>query len=189
VTLPGVPWYIYNDHADGYYRCKDATASTLVLDLAVNQSSGGIFLGGADIPLASTSTPGESATTEKQPVSLEPEWKDLNGAKGWHHSPNNIDYFMGYASRVRDPAEYFRTVKLQAQYAVQGTEGGGYELRVNVKSIIGAGVRDLKTEDGRDQVAEGKGSFGLVLERTDEEKGGWVVSAVEGLDGMRSLPA
>jgi hypothetical protein len=184
LTLPGVPWYIYNDHADGYYRCDKADASALAFDLALDQSTGGILLGGADITLTRTTAPGESAPENQ-------EWKDLEGARGWHHSLDDIDSFVAYASRV-DPAEYFRTVKLQAQYAVHETEGDGYELKVKVRSIIGAGTRDLNTEYGRDQVPEDKGLFRLVLGRkngAEEEEEGWMVSAMEGVDGMKALPA
>ncbi|KAK4124382.1 hypothetical protein N657DRAFT_689939 [Parathielavia appendiculata] len=251
LTLPGVPWYIYNDHADGYFRDRGTTSSALVLDLAANpKSNDGILLGGTHIPLISastttTTTPGENEagepTTEKlqqflssqaiaQPHKPAPssavnslrallglpkdrtspapadtskpvegasdvqeeghgttaEWKELRGARGWHRSPGDLGGFTQNASR-RPPSEYYRTVRLeQAQYAVQTTEKGSFELRVKVRSIIGAGVRDTNTAGGRDRVAADGGVFGLLLERDGGGGGGWAVVGVEGVDQIQT---
>ena len=178
--MHGVPWYIYNDHFDGYTPNKQSDISALVLDLTANPSNGGILLGSADVLLASPEKggPAEAPWTEKLG---EAAWTRFEGLKGWHHSPGAIETVITYA--VQAPLSmYFRTVVLDAEYLLQALDTTRYELNIRINSLIGAGVRDTNTEYGRNSVPDGQGVFQLVLAKTEEEPAGWSIVGAEGVE-------
>ncbi|KAK0627878.1 hypothetical protein B0T14DRAFT_513491 [Immersiella caudata] len=172
LLMPKVPWWYYNDHVDGYFPYDDADASMLVLDLAANPSNGGILLGGVDVPLA------QPETDENQDQGADPAWKGLKGARGWHCRPETIQSFVQYAARAA-PSLYFRTVAMDADYAIRATSPTRYELSVKVKSIVGASLIDTDNEYGRSRLSGDSGVFKLVLARDGRHQTEWSVVGAE----------
>jgi hypothetical protein len=172
LLLPKVPSWYYNDHVDGYFPLDDANGSMLVLDLAANPSNGGILLGGVDIPVA------QSDTDQNQDQGADPAWKGLKGARGWHCRPKTIQSFVQYAARAA-PSLYFRTVAMDANYAMRTISPTRYELSVKVKSIVGASLRDTDNEYGRSRLSGDQGAFKLIVARDEGDQAMWAVVDAE----------
>jgi hypothetical protein len=176
LDLAGVPWYVYHDRFDAYVR-RANTDSCLVLSLAVPDTAddpsvnGVLTLGGASITLA------------PRPDKEAAAWTKLEGLHGWQHSPGPLDKFVYYAAQAH-PSTYYRSVVLpEAEYAIETTPRGEFEVSVRVRVLIGEGERDGTSEqNGRDYVTGGQGVFRLVVARPsgDEKSRGWSVVDVEG---------
>ncbi|KAK3346998.1 hypothetical protein B0T25DRAFT_292502 [Lasiosphaeria hispida] len=180
LKMPGVPWYIYNDHFDGYTPNKQSDISALVIDLVANPSNGGILLGSANVFLVSPEEGGSGGVprTEK---AAEAAWTRFEGLRGWHRSPGAIESFIHYATQA-PPSMYFRTVVLDSEYLLQVSGTTRYQLSVKINSLIGASVRDTNTEYGRNRVLDGQGVFQLVLAKTEEEPAEWSIVGAEGVE-------
>jgi len=173
LLMPEVPSWYYNDHVDGYFPIDDANGSMLVLDLAANPSNGGILLGDVDIPFAQP----ETAQNQDQGAA-DSAWKGLKGARGWHCMPKTIQSFVQYAARAA-PSLYFRTVAVNADYAMRPISPTRYELSVKVKSIVGASLRDTDNEYGRSRLSGDQGFFKLIVARDEGEQIRWGVVDAE----------
>jgi hypothetical protein len=199
LEVSGLPWYIYNDHFDGYYRNTDADKSVLVFDVALNSSNSALMLGGVEILL-----PDDLVWDASQEKAENPIWINVAGIRAWHSSPDStVAQIVGYLTSETSLSDMLRTVILDAEYCWATTihnlpghndsttrglndVGQECEIRVNVKSLIGADRRDGTYERCRDNILNGQGCFRISLKRNTEDvaeaKGGWTVATVEGLD-------
>jgi hypothetical protein len=200
MKVSGLPWYIYNDHCDGYYRNTESGESILVFDMSLNSSKTALVLGGIEIP-SPTDLGGQTSRDQVgNSTSI-----DITGIRAWHTGADvTVDQIIGYLTSEASLSDVLRTVILDVEYSWANTihdvsihedtparplqdvsqEG---EVRVNVKSLIGAGNRDGTYGECRDNILNGHGSFKIRFEGRTESWGedadhNWVAVAVEGLE-------
>jgi len=177
LQLLGVPWYVYHDRFDQYIVHSETNLSIAVFDLSLDTATKqNLIIGGAKIPL-----PGTNEQTNS-------EWTTLDGIRGWHHSSGVIGNFVHIVGQ-RHPSTNYRTIVADGHYKIQAIPAGSYRVQVRVTSLIGEGQIDCNTENGRNPVPQGQGTFDFTIKRADDGGDGWDLIGAQGVDVQDGITA